>query len=237
MKTDDLTLPADLADLVDQLPQLDDDQEPAPYPFVEEDDREGQDDFEGLGAAGDSLRSSREAIALGRGWARDDVFVGVGYCLKTVRTLFGVAPLWPDAETAWEEADQRTRADVEDTPWGVPNYWTNGRYGHIALSLGIHRGRHLSLTTDYVRTGFLGVAATDALGPWCRGEYAGWAYDVNGVVVFRPKHKPKPWGLEERRELVQSALERAIRNGARDRRINGLRRWRNQLDDRIDKRG
>lgn len=237
MTTTDLTLPDDLAALVDRLPQLGADQEAAPYPFLEQDDREGQDDFEGLGAPGDSLRTSAEAIRLGRAWARDDVFVGVGYCLKTVRTLFGVAPLYPDAETAWEEAELRTRCDPEETPWGVPEFWVNGGYGHITVSLGIHRNRKMSLTTDYVRTGFLGVAPTAALGPWCRGEYAGWSRDVNGVVVWRPKAKPEPWGLEQRRAFVQAALERAIRNGAPDRRIKGLRRWRNGLDNRIETKG
>lgn len=240
MHDEDLTLPADLGELVDVLPQLAAGQPPAPYALVSEveDDREGQDDLEGLGGPGEAPRTSREAVALGREWVREDVFVGIGYCLKTVRTLFGVGPLFPDAETAWEEAEHRTRAtDVDDTPWGVPEFWTNGRYGHITISLGIHQGRRLSLTTDYVRNGFLGVAPTADLGPWCGGRYVGWTRDVNGVEVWNPKRKPEPWGVEQRRALVQAALERAIRNGARDRRINGLRRWRNQLDDRIQRKG
>lgn len=205
--------------------------DPAPYDEVEvsEGAHQGQDDLDELGAPGDSPNTALEAIRLGRDWIARDKWVGVGYCLRTIRSLYGVAALYPDAQTAWEESDRKHRTDDPlDIPWGVPVWWVDNAsgFGHVALSIG--NGRCLS--TDYRETGELGVAPISALGPWCGGRLAGWTNDINGVDVW--ERRPEPWGLDERILHVRRALHRAIENRASQRRIGGLRRWLNDLEAR-----
>lgn len=232
MTTDPHEIPPDLDELIQQYPILADGELPAPYPHADEDARGGQDDLDELGAAGDAPNTPREAVHLGREWDRQDRYLGVGYCLKTIRSLYGVAALYPDAETAWEEADRKHRTtNPAEIPFGVPVFWTNGRYGHIVLSLG--KGR--ALTTDYVETGELGVAPISALGSWCGGRLVGYSNDLNGVDVWEAR-APKPWGLEERAALVRAALKRARDNDAPERRVEGLRTWLHGIEARIDRK-
>lgn len=228
----DLEPPPEIEDLIAQLPTLGDDEEPAAYPHTETVARDGQDDLDELGAPGDAPHTSKEAVQLGWEWVRDAVFVGVGYCLKTIRSLFLVMPLYPDAETGWEQAVYRHKtSDPDEIPWGVPVWWTNGRYGHIAFSLG--KGR--CLTTDYVKTGYLGVARIEPLAAWCGGRLVGWSEDINGVIVWRPKAEPEQWDIDDRIAFVKAALQRAIQNEAPEVRVQGLRRWLKQLRDRREK--
>jgi len=229
--TDPTIPPDDIEELIAQLPAA---QAPAiPYPFAEEEAHGGQDEppYE-VGAPGDAPNSPREAIALGRDWIDQRRDVGVGFCLRTIRSLYGVPPLYPDAETAWEQTDRKHRTDnPRDIRWGVPVWWTNGRFGHIALSLG--KGR--CLTTDFVRTGELGIAPIAALGPWCGGRLVGWSNDLNEVDVWEPgdrRPQPRPWTIDDRHQFLRRALERAIDHRAPERRIKGLRRWVRVLETR-----
>lgn len=215
-----------LEHLIGSFPTLTPGKEPGPY-IPTGDPEGGQDDLEELGAAGDAPNTPLEAVKLARRWVRDRVHVGVGYCLRTIRSLYGVPALYPDAETAWEQSDRKHRtSDPHNIPWGVPVFWTNGGYGHIALSLGGNR----CLTTDYVRTGELGVAPISALGPWCGGQLVGWSNDLNEVDVWEPK--PEPFGLPDRIQLVQAALDRALEHDAPERRVKGLHKWLTDLKSR-----
>lgn len=218
----------DLDALIAALPRLAEGQRPAPYPHAAEAANDGQDDLFELGGPGDAPRTPAEAVALGHQWDREDRFVGVGYCLRTVRELYGVGALYPDAETAWENADhpQPTR-DTDSMPFGTPVWWTNGRYGHVAIVL----RDGLCLTTDYVEAGQLGVARIAALGPWCGGTLRGWSWDVNNVAVWRPDEEPvEPdrWTLADRERLLRNALRRARANN-NARREAGLTRWLRQV--------
>jgi hypothetical protein len=206
------TLPDELEQLIAQLPTLAGD----PGPYIGD---QAQDDLDELGA-GNGHRKPKDAVLLGRTWVLTAFWCGVGYCLRTIRSLYGVAALHPDATTAWENTRQRHhQTDPDKIPWGVPVWWVNDGFGHVALSLG--RGR--CLTTDYVRTGHLGIAPIAALGPWCRGRLVGWSEDINGVDVWDPPEKP--WDHGDRLRYLEAALQRAIDNGAPKRRIRGLRRW------------
>lgn len=215
-------LPAELEQLIDQLPTLAVDQDPAPYIADQ-----AQDDLDELGAAADSPNSPREAAKLGREWVLIRFWCGVGYCLRTIRSLYGVPARDPDATTAWEQTTQKhLETDPDGIPWGVPVWWTNAGFGHVAMSLG--RGR--CLTTDYAESGRLCVAPIAALGAWCRGTLVGWSEDINGVDVWNaPKAKPKPWSRDDRIAHLEKALRRAIDNGAKPRRIKGIRRWLREL--------
>lgn len=238
---EDLVLPDELEQLVADLPRLADGETPAPYPHAEVDEREAQDDLDELGGPGDAPHTPRQAAQTARAWISAAVFMGVGYCLKAMRSIFGINALYPDAETAWEEAEHRhLTSDPMAIPWGVLIFWVNGGYGHVAFSIG--RGR--CITTDYVRTGYLGVAPIAALASWCGGRLVGWTEDVNGVRFWKPtkakpdpKPTPKPLGIEDRIEIVERALVRARKNKAPKRRIQGLRKWLQQLESRRDAKG
>lgn len=204
---------------------------PAPYPHAVIAERGRQDDaLEGLGGraggpGGDLRKRRAHAIAAGLTMARAGTFVGIGFCLRETRELLGAPALWPDASTAWDQADDKHPGEPAPM-FGVPLWWVNDGPGHVALDL---RRDGLCLTTDYVETGRWGVAPIDALASWCGGRFRGWTGDINGVTVWR---KPEPWGHDERVELVREALQRAKENGAPQRRIDGLRRWLDQLRDK-----
>lgn len=199
---------------------FDPDAAPAPYP-----DRDLQDDLDELGGPGDAPNSPREAAALGLRMVQEETWVGVGYCLRTIRSLFGVGALYPNAETAWEEADHKHRTDdPADLKAWTPIWWTNGGNGHVALDL---KRDGLCLTTDYVQSGRLGVARISALGPWCGGRLRGWTEDVNGVRVWAPRD---PFGRQDKVRIIQNALQRARENDRPDRYVNGLAQWLHNIE-------
>lgn len=222
--------------LLRELPDASEEEPGAPYPDADLDERDGlQDDLDELGG-GDAPRDRHEAVELGRHWIAIALYLGVGYCLKTIRSLFGTMPLWPDAETAWEQAEYQHRVtNPAKIPWGVPIWWINGRYGHVALYI----GRGLCITTDYKEPGRLCIARVDALASWCGGTFVGWTNDINGVVVWRPrrtKPKPKPWGsLDDRLNLIQGVIARERNKDQPNvRRLKGLRAWADRLRAKIE---
>lgn len=222
--------------LLRELPDASAEPPMSPYPLADMEERGGQDDLDELGA-GDAPRTRIQAVALGRHWIAVALWLGVGYCLKTIRSLFGVAALYPDAETAWEEAEHKHRVtDLAKIPWGVPIWWVNGRYGHVALYI----GRGLCITTDYREPGKLCIASVDRLAAWCGGVFVGWTNDINGVVVWRPKRtkpKPKPWGVEDRLRTIENVLRRTrkrAKNGdVPQRRLDGLEAWVTRLRAKV----
>lgn len=204
--------------------------DPTPYDLVLEAMAEqAQDDLFELGAGVLVPATPREAVRNGRRLSRESTYVGVGYCLRTVRgPIFEVPPLWPDAETAWEEADGKHRtSDPDGIPFGAVPYWTNGGFGHVAVSV----GGGFCLTTDYRRPGYVDLAPIAALGPWCRGKLVGWAEELNGVDVWPDLERPR-FDLDDRIRLVRNALRRARENGAPAHRIEGLEKWLEQLRNR-----
>lgn len=102
-----------------------------------------------------------------------------GYCLQNVRLGFGVAPLYDDAWTAWNNTEQHpNRITPENVD--VPLYYDytdsdGNRYGHINVRLADGRvwndGRlHPSLPA-FEKT-------------WANVKYVGWGESVNGVRVI-----------------------------------------------------
>lgn len=200
----------------------------------DEDERGAQDDVEGLGAGG-VPRTRKQAVELAREWIRVLLFVGVGYCLRTMRMLFNADPLYLDAETAYEEAKYKHPADdtpdgLAKIPWGVLIWWTNGRHGHVALYI----GRGWCITTDYARAGFLCIARVEKLASWCGGTFRGWTEDVNGVHYWEPKEKPQPWDIDDRIREVSNLLERARKNEAKKHRIEQIKKWLDRMVARRD---
>lgn len=196
---------------------------------------DAQDDLDEVGAGTVVPQTPRQALANAKALSVDAVYVRVGYCLNVVREReFRVAGLWPDAGTAWEEADLKHReTDPTKIPRGAVVYWTNDRYGHVALSA----GGGMCWTTDYRRPGYVDLAPIASLAGWCRGQLVGWAEDLNGVDVW-PNDRPAPpaFTLEDRIALVRNALARARKNNAPAYRREGLARWLDRLETRLKNR-
>jgi hypothetical protein len=136
-------------------------------------------------------RTGREAIA----WARDHMTWEPGYCLQWVRSSFDVGSLYPDANTAWRNANRKHRTEYGvHCPRGVPIWWTGGShgYGHVALSL----GDGWCLSTDAGGSGKVAkVRISDLTRRWGL-NFQGWTEDINGVRVFTPKPPPPAAGWE-----------------------------------------
>lgn len=144
-----------------------------------------QDDeaVHGLDMPGDSPRTSVEALAVAKDWSNRRLYVGVGMCLKTVRQYYGVSSKYGTAAESWYAADHKVHvSDGRNIPRGVPVYWTNGRAGHIAISL----GGGLCYSTDWKESGKIDVAVINEIGPRWGQTLAGYAREVNDVVVWRP---------------------------------------------------
>ena len=144
-----------------------------------------QDDeaVHGLDMPGDAPRTSREALAVAHDWSKRRLYFGVGMCLKTVRQYYGVASKYGTAEECWNATDHKVHvSDGRDIPRGVPVYWTNGRAGHIAISL----GGGLCYSTDWREPGKIDVAVINEIGPRWGQHLAGYAWEVNDVIVWRP---------------------------------------------------
>lgn len=109
----------------------------------------------------------------------------VGYCLKYVRTCFGIASKYPSAISAWNNAKHR-HGPTSAVPVGVPVFFRGGRYGHVAISVGNGKCR----STDYPRRGVVSEVAISTLAKNWNYPYIGWTEDLNGVRVYTPPPKP-----------------------------------------------
>lgn len=178
----------------------------------------------------------REAILRCRSLRENEVFVGIGMCLRENRELFKVAALWPDAATAGEHGAPAHHFDDLTKVWrGLEIFWytdDSDDPGHVALSL----GGGLCATTDYHAPGYWGVALISKLAPWCGDRFRGGREVLNRVDIWpdaaKPKPKPKPFTLQERLEIVV-ARERALR-ADHPRRAARFHLWAERLRDQIE---
>lgn len=132
-------------------------------------------------------------------WLGEDT--AAGWCLKAVRTCYGVPALHHSAASAWKHAIIRHPNSAP--PRGVPVYWTGGAggFGHVAIST----GDGFIWSTDSRRPGYfdrvpLGAPVKD----WGL-TYAGWSPYLNGVRVYLD-----PWAKAPEAKRVDRALTRAI---------------------------
>jgi uncharacterized protein YraI len=104
-----------------------------------------------------------------------------GWCLRNVRMGYSIAPVHPDAWTAWNNTPQKRNRTI---PTGVDvplyyDYTTGGnRYGHINVRLADGR---IWNDGNY----FANLAAFERA--WSNVKYVGWSTHVNGVEVIKPK--------------------------------------------------
>jgi hypothetical protein len=126
------------------------------------------------------MRTGAAAVA----YAKSIRYWPVGYCLKFVRTCFGVGSKYPSAHSAWINAKHK-HGPTSAPPPGVPVYWSGGRYGHVAMSLGNWKCR----STDWPRRGQVNDVDIRTLAREWGYRYDGWAEDINDQRIYTP---PKP---------------------------------------------
>lgn len=219
------------------------DAEPVDYDDVlqETEARGAQDEVDGDQARGlvtPTIRKPGEACLEARRFHEQNINVGIGYCLRTVRTYFNVAALWPDAETAGEHSAPLHRTtNPAEFPRGSVGYAYNGRHGHVWIDV----GGGMCWTTDYRRLGFVDLAPISAMAPWIGGRLIGWGEVLNGVDVWpTPKTASKPakpefhpWSLAERRAYVHARLVKA-RDAKHDKLARQLKAWQEQMDRKLE---
>lgn len=134
-----------------------------------------------------SPRNGAEAVVYAKRMSARRTYVGVGMCLKTVRGYYGINSKYPDAESGYNHTKYRHRVDINDIPAGVVIWWTNGRHGHVAISI----GNGLCLSTDWKERGKIDVARIADIGPrWGQTFQGGFTEDINDVRYWKPAPKP-----------------------------------------------
>lgn len=136
-------------------------------------------------------RMGEEAVAEAKRWTLDSISLGaIGYCLRGVREIFGVAAHYNTAIDAWNDAKYRHPAPQGDAvPRAVPVFWSGGSdgFGHVAISI----GNGLCRSTDWKRAGMVDLARIDDITSAWALNLEGWTRDLNTVVVKEPiAHQP-----------------------------------------------
>jgi len=120
--------------------------------------------------------SPSQALALARTYST----YAPGLCLQWVRTLYGIAGKYDDAETAWQNAMHK-HPGAFIPPLGVPVWWENNSIrGHVAIS----DGMGAVYSTDYPTRGRVGRVGIARLTTEWNMHYRGWTEDINGVVIL-----------------------------------------------------
>lgn len=121
-----------------------------------------------------------------------------GWCLKAVRTCYGIDSLdftpnnghAPFAIEAFDHAEHAHHiSDPTKIPAYVPVLWRSkvpGRAGHIAIS----GPRGLCASTDAKRGGWFDEVPIASIGPMWNMELVGWVEDLNRVRVYVPPVRP-----------------------------------------------
>lgn len=179
--------------------------------------------------AGDLVRTARGAIEWARDVSQRNVAIFAGLCLMFVRSCFNVAPLYPDAWTAWMEADRKNRCTPADAPRGRAGFFRGGEHGHVVLTL----GRGLCYSSDVKRKGMVDVCRIADIEKAWGYTFVGTTGDLNGEnPVPRPRASrrrlsDRAWRIRH----VRRALLRARSEGDTQR-ARRLRRWLDALRTR-----
>lgn len=98
-------------------------------------------------------------------------------CLLFVRSAFAVGSLYSSAERGFYGTRYR---HTTTPPAGVPVWWTNGAYGHVAMSAG---GGYV-WSNDILRDGKIDKVKISYITARWGQHYRGWSEDINGVRVY-----------------------------------------------------
>jgi hypothetical protein len=123
-------------------------------------------------------RTPQEAVAAMQLLHTDNVNVGVGECLHTCRTAWGLPGGSPSAAAQWESIPA-SHKHSGPAPLGAPIFWTGGSegFGHIALS----NGKGSVWSTDLPVNAHVGLVSVDqVIRSWPNHRLAGWASMLEG---------------------------------------------------------
>jgi len=166
-------------------------------------------------------------------FARNNKTFEPGFCLRYVRTAYGVDPFFASAADAWRGATAKHRVKSGmQVPRGAPVYWTGGSqgFGHIAIAT----GNGGCWSTDAGGSGVVAKVNIDELTQRFNIDFQGWAEDVNKVRVFDTGPLVKPADMpivklakvvpqpEEDVRAVQRALKRRLKDRAKDVPLDGF---------------
>lgn len=161
-------------------------------------------------------------------WAFDQVKAGLAIyhnlCLMFTRLCPNADALYPDARTAWREAEHKHHtSDPDAVPNGKPvHFATSSEHDHVAWAIG--NGRCVSSDTDASRPGTVNVVRIQAICDAWSATLLGWADDINGELVPAPKPRPRVSDRAWRVRHLVAAIKRAQSEG-QSRRVARLRRW------------
>ena len=107
-----------------------------------------------------------------------------GLCLAYSRTWLEIGSRDPSAAAAWHNADRRHPGD-RSVPKGAPVFWLGGSrgFGHIALCTGPGESPSIR-STDVQSSGRVSTVPLSWFDShWPSLHYAGWAEDLNGILI------------------------------------------------------
>lgn len=200
-------------------------------------DSDEQDDLDELGAGRITPATPHQAVLNARALRDHHTFVGIGYCLRTVRgPIFKLSALWPDANSALKHGKPIHRvADVVNIPRGAVIGFHNATHGHITLGL----GGGLNSTTDYHEPGFEGVASIARTADWCNADRVVWYETLNGFDVWPDPVKkpatPAPWTPLQRLTALRREQAEAKKAGQWQR-ATRFDQWADRIEKRLEGR-
>ena len=120
------------------------------------------------------MRTRQQAVNA----ARRTVHNKPGMCLWHVQDWCGAPHRYAGAWIQWENARHKHPGDPHPPP-GVPVFFSGGRWGHIALSL----GGGMCRSTDAGGRGVIADRPLSWFGPAWGRPYAGWSEDIGGLII------------------------------------------------------
>lgn len=201
----------------------------APLPFPLEVDDNDDLEHEVARLIAQRPATPKEALAAAHVADIAGTFYGIGMCLKTQRTFWRVAALWPNAATARVHSAPDHRIPAGHHP-------PRGSVGFAANHVWINLGAGLVRTTDFHRPGKVDVAILSRMLEWCGSEGHVWGEVLNGVDVWPSRQsKPAPpamWTPAQRADFLKREIRDALEHG-HDHRAAHLKAWRNRILERM----
>ena len=120
-------------------------------------------------------------------WALQRHSWPTGMCQAFVHTVFDIGAGAPSAIAAWNASSHKHRVSHgAQVPRAVPVFWSGGRFGHTAFSL----GNGLCRSTDWPHSGNVSTVAIDTVSRVWGKTLLGWSETENGVRVWTPGPTP-----------------------------------------------
>lgn len=134
-------------------------------------------------------KSGAEAAAYMRNLAASGATGVKGFCLRTCRLAWGLAPDEPSAIAEWNSIPDRYKnTDPLKAPVGAPHFWRVGKFGHVAIQAD-HEGYVWS--TDAPTANKVGLVDIIWFKKNWRAEYLGWSKQFQNKVLPLGAEAPK----------------------------------------------